>query len=104
MEIAAGKRCYDKSAVIPFPVVNLQPSNPTSNNPCLRFAVEECRKQQQRCIVTFYLPLFIRAIDIVPQEDVIDEPSNVIVILGEFHLLMSYMGAVGKIIDGNASK
>ncbi|GBL93748.1 hypothetical protein AVEN_166786-1 [Araneus ventricosus] len=50
MEIAAGKRCYDESAVIPFPFANLQPSNPTSINTCLRFEAEECRKRQQRCI------------------------------------------------------
>ncbi|GBM44412.1 hypothetical protein AVEN_128273-1 [Araneus ventricosus] len=41
MDIAAGKRCYKKSAVIPLPFVNLQPSNATSINTCLHFA-EEC--------------------------------------------------------------
>ncbi|GBN29084.1 hypothetical protein AVEN_208453-1 [Araneus ventricosus] len=45
MEIA-GKRCYDKSAVISFPFVNLQPSNPTSINNCLRFTAEECSKRK----------------------------------------------------------
>ncbi|GBN50756.1 hypothetical protein AVEN_185748-1 [Araneus ventricosus] len=96
MDIVAGKRCYDKSAVIPFPFVNLQPSDPISINTCLHVSAEECRKLQQRCIVTFKLPLFIKAIDIVSQADEIDELSKVIVRLGGFHLLMSYMGAVAK--------
>ncbi|KAJ8888474.1 hypothetical protein PR048_007964 [Dryococelus australis] len=48
MEIAAGKISYEKSAVIPLPFVNLQPSNPASINTCFRFAAEGCRKRQQR--------------------------------------------------------
>ncbi|GBM70814.1 hypothetical protein AVEN_142100-1 [Araneus ventricosus] len=42
--------------------------------------------------------------DIVSQADVIDDLSNVIVILGAFHLLMSYMGAVGQIMGGSGLK
>ncbi|GBN45522.1 hypothetical protein AVEN_167105-1 [Araneus ventricosus] len=48
MHIAAGKRCYEKSAVILLPFVNLEPPIPTSINTCLRFAAEECSKRQQR--------------------------------------------------------
>ncbi|GBM54180.1 hypothetical protein AVEN_64526-1 [Araneus ventricosus] len=101
MEITAGKRCYAKSAVILLAFVNLQPSNPTLIKTCLRFAAEKFRKRQQSCIVTFDQPLFIKAMDIVSQADEIDELSKVIVRLGGFHLLMSYMGAVGKIMGGS---
>ncbi|GBM27735.1 hypothetical protein AVEN_25354-1 [Araneus ventricosus] len=76
------------------------PSNPTSTNTCLRFAAEECSKRQQRCIVTFYQPLFIKSMDIVSQANETDELSKVIVKLGGFHLHMSYMVAVGKIMGG----
>lgn len=101
MEIAAGQSSYDQSAVIPLPFVNLQPSHPTSINTCLRFAAEECTKRQQKCIVTFDQPLFIKATDIVSQADETDVLSTVIVRLGGFHLLMSYMGAVAKIMGGS---
>ncbi|GBN00780.1 hypothetical protein AVEN_126226-1 [Araneus ventricosus] len=77
MRIAAGKRCYEKSAMILLPFVNLQPSIPTSINTCLRFAAEEYRKRQQSCIVTFDLPLFIKHMDIVSQEDETAEMSKV---------------------------
>ncbi|KAJ8897634.1 hypothetical protein PR048_002983 [Dryococelus australis] len=90
------KRSYEKSAVIPCPSSILQNSNPTSVNTCLRFAAEECRKRQQRCIVMFDKPLFIKAMDIVFWADETDELSKMIVRLGGFHLLMSYMGAVRK--------
>jgi len=51
--------------------------------------------------VTFDQPLFINAMDIVSQVDQNDELSKVIVRLGGFHLLMSYMGTVGKIMGGS---
>ncbi|GBN19828.1 hypothetical protein AVEN_122330-1 [Araneus ventricosus] len=95
MEIATGKRCYNKSAVIPFPFVNLQPSNPTSINTCLHFVAEECRKRQQGCIVTFDLSLFIKIIDIVCQADRIDDLAKVIVRLGGFHLFMMVIKIIG---------
>ncbi|GBN93397.1 hypothetical protein AVEN_189782-1 [Araneus ventricosus] len=63
----------EKSAVIPLPFVILQPSNLTSIYTCLRFADEECRKRQQRYIMTFVQPLFIKAMDIVSQADDTDE-------------------------------
>ncbi|GBL80795.1 hypothetical protein AVEN_26231-1 [Araneus ventricosus] len=69
----AEKRLYEKSTVIPLPFVNFQPSNRTSVNTCLCFAVEECRKRQQRCIMTFVQPTFIKAMDIVSQADDTDE-------------------------------
>ncbi|GBL90431.1 hypothetical protein AVEN_178858-1 [Araneus ventricosus] len=73
---AAGKRLYEKSAVIPLSFVNLQPSNPTSVNTCLCFADEECRKRQQRCIMTFAQPPFIKAMDIISQSYDTDELSK----------------------------
>ncbi|GBM68502.1 hypothetical protein AVEN_144208-1 [Araneus ventricosus] len=88
MKITARKRCYEKSAVIPLPFVNLQPSNPTSINTSLRFAAEECRKRQQRCIVTFDHPLFIKAMNIVSQVNETDELFKVIVRIGGYHLLV----------------
>ncbi|GBM09224.1 hypothetical protein AVEN_226719-1 [Araneus ventricosus] len=81
--------------------VNLQPSNPTSVNTCLCFADGECRKRQQRCIMTFVQPPFIKAVDIVSQADNTDELPQVIVRLGGFHLLMSYVGSVEKIMGGS---
>ncbi|GBL98622.1 hypothetical protein AVEN_19682-1 [Araneus ventricosus] len=60
--------------------VNLQPSNPTSVNTCLCFADEECRKRQQRCIMTFVQPPFITDTDIISQAYDTDELSRVIVL------------------------
>ncbi|GBL86295.1 hypothetical protein AVEN_132016-1 [Araneus ventricosus] len=58
------------------------------------------QEAQQRCIVTIDQPPFIKAMDIVSQDE-IDDLTKVIVRLGRFHLLMSYMGAVGKVMGGS---
>ncbi|KAJ8887203.1 hypothetical protein PR048_013418 [Dryococelus australis] len=91
MEIAGGKRSHEKSAVISLPFVNLQPSNPTKNYTCLHFAAEEYRKQQQKSILIFDQPLFIKAMDIVFQSDESDMLCMDIMRLGGFYLLMTYV-------------
>lgn len=96
IKVAARHHEYETSAVIPLPFVNLEPTNLTTINTCVRYAAEECQKRRQKCIVTFDQPLFIKAVDIVSQADETDVLSSVIVRLGGLHLLMSYMGAVGR--------
>ncbi|GBM87392.1 hypothetical protein AVEN_168640-1 [Araneus ventricosus] len=57
-------------------ILALQPSNPTSVNTCLCFTDEECRKRQQRCIMTFVQPPFIKTMDTVSQADDTHELSK----------------------------
>ena len=65
----------------------------------LLFAQVECKKQGvNTCFVTFDQPLFHKASGIVSASD---ELNNVVVRLDGFHLLMSYMGAVGNIMSGS---
>ena len=59
------------------------------------FAADECLKQKQcHCVVTFDQPLYWKAVNIV-------ERSSLIIRLGGFHLLMSYLGSVGYIMVGS---
>ena len=50
------------------------------------------------CAVTFDQPLYIKAAEIVASSQDLDK---VIVRLGGFHLLMSYLGSIGHIMDGS---
>ena len=97
------KQSYEVSAVLPQPFVNLPPSKPTTIHSCLLYAIENSRKRNSHCVVTFDNPLYTKAIDIV-----LSDPggplSSVTVRLGGFHLLMSYMGAIGKIMGGSGLK
>ncbi|KAJ8875760.1 hypothetical protein PR048_023659 [Dryococelus australis] len=88
MEIASGKGSYEKAAMIPLPFVNLHLLTPPQLTPVFISRLKKARSGNK-----------IR--DIVSQADKTDELSKVIVRLGEFHLLMSYMGEVVKIMGGS---
>lgn len=93
---------YQRSAICPLPFANLSPTNPSTIYTCLQYAIEECKKQgQNTCIVTFDQPLFNKALDIVLAADSGSPLSSVIVRLGGFHLVMSYMGAIGYLMEGS---
>jgi hypothetical protein len=55
---------------------------------------------QKTCFVTFDQPLFFKARDTV-EGGQHSELSCVVVRLGEFHLLMSFMGCIGAIMAGS---
>lgn len=51
--------------------------------------------------MTFDQPLYLKARDILASRP--DDPalSNVVIRLGGFHLLMSFMGAIGYVMQGS---
>lgn len=93
---------YQVSAVLPLPFVNLNPNNPSTIYTCLLYAAEQCRKQNQSMVVvTFDQPLFIKAVEMVLSAAPGSPLSSVVVRLGGFHMIMSYLGAVGHIMAGS---
>lgn len=54
--------------------------------------------------VTFDQPLYIKACDIISSCPENSDLSTIIVRLGGFHLLMSFMGCIGYIMDGSGLK
>jgi hypothetical protein len=58
---------------------------------------------QKTCFVTLDQPLFFKARDTV-EGGQHSELSCVVVRLGEFHLLMSFMGCIGAIMAGSCLK
>ncbi|GBM15552.1 hypothetical protein AVEN_8931-1 [Araneus ventricosus] len=64
----------------------------------------ECKALWPRCIVTFDQPLYSKAREIVaaaPQEC---DLSKIVIKLGGFHLLSSFIGAIGYIMQGSGIK
>lgn len=81
---------YETSRIEILPFINLEPSNPSTIYTALCFAQKLCKKHGlQICPVTFDQPLYIKAAEIVAAEQDLDK---IIVHLGGFHLLMSYLG------------
>ena len=91
---------YEISEVIPLPFVNLDLSNPSTIYTCLLYAAEQC-KNQSHVMVTFDQPLFTKATEMALAAAAENPLSRVVVQLGGFHLLLSFMGAVGYIMAGS---
>jgi hypothetical protein len=95
-------KLYDVSAVNPLPFVNLNPSNPSAIYTCLLYAAEECiRHGQSHVMVTFDQPLYLKAAEICLAAEPESNLSKVVVRLGGFHLLLSFMGSIGYIMAGS---
>lgn len=97
------KRSYHKmSAILPEPFVNLAPTNPSTIYTCLLNAAEEAEKfGQSKIMVTFDQPLYSKACEMVLAASPSSPLSHIIVRLGGFHLLMSFLGAIGTIMAGS---
>ncbi|XP_045475385.1 uncharacterized protein LOC123686399 isoform X2 [Harmonia axyridis] len=99
MEVLSSGIPYTMSQIVCLPFINGPPSNLTTLNSSLHYAAAETRKlNRQTCFVTYDQPLYAKALSIV-QESNSEELKNVVVRLGGFHLLMSYLGAIGYIMS-----
>lgn len=87
------------SYIMALPFINMDASNMSTILSALTFASEQSRKRNQSCIVTFDQPLFLKASEIVSAAEENSDVSKIIVRLGGFHLLMSFMGSVGLIME-----
>ena len=82
-----------------FLFVNLNPGDPSSIYTALLYAETQCRLNNQKsCLVTFDQPLYAKASEIVASAT---ELETVIVRLGGFHLLMSFLGCIGFFMAGS---
>lgn len=102
METATTDNTYERSKVVCLPFINNPPSQYDTILTAILMAMEKCVKYNMKtCFVTFDQPLYIKAQEITSNN--IDF-KNVVVRLGGFHLLMSFMGAVGVIMSGSGLK
>ncbi|KAK2578572.1 hypothetical protein KPH14_012006, partial [Odynerus spinipes] len=102
MEEATANKTFYKSKVMFLPFINAPPSDydtiyTTLNSALTRSKATKCKS----CIVTFDQPLFWKARDIVSNADPSSDISCIIVRLGGFHVLISFLGAIGYIMSGS---
>ncbi|XP_064120382.1 uncharacterized protein LOC135225033 [Macrobrachium nipponense] len=90
---------YDVSRIDILPFINNSPNHPDTLYSALCYAQDVSEKYRLGIIpVTFDQPLYQKAVEIVQASP---DLTKVIVRLGGFHLLMSYMGAIGHIMAGS---
>jgi hypothetical protein len=86
-----------QSTVSFLPILDMDPSDMTCIFSTLCFFAEQAKKLNiETPVVTFDQPLWLRATEIVRAKSM-----NVVLILGGFHLMMSYMGSLGFIMRGS---
>jgi hypothetical protein len=99
MESSHKNQPSEKSALIPLPFINNNPSNPSTIYTALHYVANEAsRLQQAKVFVTFDQPLCHKAYEILLSSP---DLSCIEVRLGGFHLLMSFLGAIGMIMGGS---
>lgn len=102
MERVTENKSFVSSSILCLPFIKAPPTNYDTVYTALKTAAQKCEGQHQKiCFVTFDQPLYIKAREIVASCGSDSDLSSVIVRLGGFHLLMSFMGAVGYIMDGS---
>lgn len=90
---------FDKSAIVPLPFITSPPTDYDTIYTALKCAADQCLTQT--CFVTFDLPLYIKARDIIASSQDNSNIKNIIVRLGGFHMLMSYLGCIGHVMAGS---
>ena len=110
MQAAVRGESHEQSSIQILPFINLDPTKPDTIYTALLFAQQQIVDQEMKqsrggeprqkmvTSVTFDQPLYAKADDIVEASPEID---RIVVRLGGFHLIMSYMGAVGFIMKGS---
>ena len=92
---------FQNSRIMCLPFVNASLSDRNTIYTVLKYAAEESKKMNlSTCFVTFDQFLFQKAFEIVKScED--PDVAKIIVRLGGFHLLMSFLGSIGYIMGGS---
>ena len=99
MKVVMTNGCYERSRIVTLSFINLDPSNLSTIYTTLNFAQTQCEKYGLRVFpVTFDQSLYIKSTEIVASTQCLDK---VIMHLGGFHLLMSYLGSIGHIMTDN---
>lgn len=102
MEEVTKDLSYHTTCVACQPFINAPPSNYDTIYTALLCAAEKTKLLHQvTCLVTFDQPLYLKARDIISSRYGDPELSNVVIRLGGFHLLMSFMGSIGYIMRGS---
>ena len=90
-----------KSSVHFLPMIDLDPTNMSCVYSTLLFVVSENKKHGTMPILTFDQPLWLKARTIIHHEEESSELKTVILNLGSFHLMMSYLGCIGHLMNAS---
>ena len=90
-----------KTTVLFLPMIDMIASDPTCIFSAMTYVAEHARHHKITPIITFDQPLCWKALGIImsqPKESLL---HNIVLRLGGFHLLMSFLGSIGHFMAGS---
>ena len=87
-----------KSSVMFLPIIDMNPSDPTCVYSTLHYISKHAEKHNCTPIVTFDQPLFYKANAIIENEPSGSRVKNLVVKIGGFHKIMSFVGCKGHLM------
>lgn len=96
---------FSTSQVMFLPFIDHPASNVDTIYTTLLCALDIAKSHGQKtCVITFDQPLYSKAREMVAASDSSSNLCKVVVKLGGFHMLMSFLGSMGYIMDGSGLK
>lgn len=89
------------ASVILLPMIDLNPSDLTCINSTLHFVCEHSKRYGVVPVITFDQPLWFKATTIIENEPDNSRLRSIVLRLGGFHTLMSFLGSVGHLMEGS---
>jgi len=90
-----------RSSVFFLPMIDLNPNDMSCIYSTLRFVCVEARRHRIKPVLTFDQPLWWKSQMIVQKEPEDSDLKSVILRLGGFHIQMSFLGCIGRIMSGS---
>ena len=90
-----------QSSVIFLPMIDLNPGDISCIYSTLLFVCDHAKCYNATPIITFDQPLWWKALTIIENEPEDSELHGIVLRLGGFHSLMSFLGAIGHIMAGS---
>ena len=90
-----------QSSVIFMPMIDMNPSDMSCIYSTLKFVAKQSDKLQVTPVITFDQPLYWKAYTIVFSEPENSDLKCIVVRLGAFHTEMSFLGAIGKLMENS---
>ena len=89
-----------KSSVTFFPMIDIDPTNMTCIYSTLHFIISSARKYGTKAVITFDQPLFWKTPTIITAEPNGSGIKGILLRLGGFHTIMSFLGSIGHLMTG----
>ena len=92
-----------KASVLFLPMIDLPSSNESCLYSTLRFVASQGRTYGLTPVLTFDQPLWWKSMKIL-KSNTTNELSSIVLKLGGFHLMMSFVGCIGHLMEGSGLK